>query len=234
MNENLQREIEATLSKQYNPAYYLHQTPTIFHVSEAAKCTSAVLNDRLKQKYQEQLGNVEGLFTPDKSFFTLGRAYENYLAYKICKGYKNGYSIKRHIPVFIPLDFGCGFKGAPDLMYQEGNLNIPIEIKTTGVNDIEYYAKGAKVLIQGCAYGYGAMSDYWVLIAASKSSPQQTYLKKKTTTPIPIMDKEYTIKEFLTLKWFDLTENSNSPMFSPMFNWECKYCDYQKDCPYKI
>lgn len=236
MSKELNKLLEQTLQRRTNKDYHKNQSPTIFHVSEAASCSYKVLKDR--ENPPKNNSNPK-LFSPDKSYFSIGRAYENYIYYNLPKS--NGdYYWKRHYGVNIPLAYGMGFTGSPDIVYECGQIRIPIEIKTTIFSDLNFFSSTDKLLIQGCSYGYGMMSDYWYLLAASKSSPQQTFFKKKTHQPVY---QKQSIDEFLKRKFIDLTIADKEKAqeyqyeFTPMFKFECKNqsntCDYYDNCPYR-
>lgn len=227
MSNNLNKLMERILKKRENRYYYKNINPLVFHVSEAATCTHLVHFRRKKSKTSQP---VSKMFSPEESSFALGKAYENYIWYNLPKS--NGdFRFHRYYPVTIPLDIDKGFRGNPDIVYQEGQIYIPIEIKTTRFSDLGYFANTSKLLIQGSAYGYGLLSEYWYLIACSKSSKQQTYFSKKTFKPVYKGD---TIDVFLRRKFLDLIEPNGE--FSPMFSWECESrnskCEFAAKCPY--
>ena len=223
----LEKELTKLISTNKKSSYFKNQSPTVFHVSEAAKCSQKVVFDREKNKLQKQ-----GETSIEPAFFTIGKAYEKYIHGKLPRyDAKAEFSFDKWTPVQIVYSQGCGYTGSPDIVYREGQMKIPIEIKTTGSSDLEWYASGEKVKIQGSAYALALFSNHWYLLVASKNNKSQRFFKMNTKDKVY---KEYTIEEFLRSKFVDLTGDLS--LYSPMWTWECQNrsskCEYREKCPF--
>jgi len=231
--ESVVDELRSVLASKDWTDYHLLIPEDVYHITQACTCTHKVLYLRKHPEEEYHEGQM------DKSYNVIGIAFENEI-FKRLKWSKPKNFYVQHFRVFIPiggLGSTMGFVGTIDIMGSKGSSFVPIEVKTTASNDVEWYNKTERLIIQAGAYALATMARKYLIVAASKTSPQMDIFVHDADETIMIRGKEYDIPTFLERKYANLRRETDPSLFSPLWNWECKNrngkCVLFDDCPFK-